>query len=51
LEIDQESVTIIGQLRDSYILLQSPLHVYWVDQHALAERITFEQMRKQVKDE
>lgn len=48
--IDHHPVQIIGQVWDSYIVLQGIDQLYRVDQHALAERITFEKMRKQVKD-
>jgi len=45
---DQESYTLIGQLRQSYILLQAPDALVYIDQHALAERIAFEQMKKKI---
>ena len=38
---------IIWQLRNSYIILESPNALYYVDQHALAERIAFETMKKE----
>jgi len=38
---------IIWQLRNSYIILESQDSLYYVDQHALAERITFETMKKE----
>ena len=37
---------LLGQLRQSYILLQSNDSLYLVDQHALAERIAFEKLKK-----
>ena len=37
---------VIWQLRNSYIILQWENCVYYVDQHALAERIAFEKMKK-----
>lgn len=37
---------IIGQLWDSYIIVQGDDGIYYVDQHALAERIAFEKMKK-----
>lgn len=37
---------IVGQIRNSYIILQSNDSLYYVDQHALAERIAFEKMKK-----
>ena len=36
---------ILGQARNSYIVLQSDTALYRVDQHALAERIAFEKMK------
>jgi DNA mismatch repair ATPase MutL len=50
LVMEQESVQIVGQMRDSYIVLEGVSGVYRVDQHALAERITFEKMRKEIKE-
>ncbi len=37
---------VVWQLRNSYIVLQSEDSLYYVDQHALAERIAFEKMKK-----
>ena len=37
---------IIGQLWNSYIVMQSQDALYYVDQHALAERIAYETMKK-----
>jgi len=37
---------IIGQLRNSYIALQTEDWLHYIDQHALAERISFEKMKK-----
>ncbi len=39
---------IVWQLRNSYIVLQSNDDLYYVDQHALAERVAFENMKKSV---
>ncbi|NOZ43653.1 MAG: hypothetical protein GXP45_00495 [bacterium] len=36
---------ILGQLRNSYIILQSNDALFYIDQHALAERVAFEQMK------
>lgn len=41
---------IIGQLRDSYIILQHNTGIQYIDQHALAERIAFEKMKKEITD-
>lgn len=37
---------VVGQLWDMYIVLESPDSLYYIDQHALAERIAFEKMKK-----
>ncbi len=42
---------IIGQLWNSYIVVQSNDSLYYVDQHALAERIAFEKMKKMYSTE
>ncbi|MBQ9554366.1 hypothetical protein IJU97_05505 [bacterium] len=36
---------MLGQAWNSYIVLQSDKALYWIDQHALAERIAFEKMK------
>lgn len=36
---------VIGQLRNMYILLESKDALYYIDQHALAERILFEKIK------
>lgn len=41
---------LVGQLWDSYIVLQDQEHLYYIDQHALAERILFEQMNQAAID-
>lgn len=38
---------IIWQLRNSYIIIESQDALYYIDQHALAERIAFETMKKE----
>lgn len=50
-ELWGEQVTLIGQLRDMYLLLQSSDAMYLVDHHALAERVLFEQMKQEVRDQ
>jgi DNA mismatch repair ATPase MutL len=40
---------VVGQLRNSYIVLQSSDALYYIDQHALAERIAYETMKKEQK--
>lgn len=37
---------VIGQIRNSYIILQSPDAIYYVDQYLLAQKILFENMKK-----
>lgn len=44
------SYTIVGQIRNRYIILQSDDAVFYIDQHALAERIAFEKMKKEISD-
>ncbi|MCF7835395.1 DNA mismatch repair endonuclease MutL [Candidatus Gracilibacteria bacterium] len=38
---------IVGQLRNSYVMLESKDSLFYIDQHALAERIAFEKMKKE----
>ena len=38
---------VMGQLWNSYIVLQSQDALYYIDQHALAERIAFEEMKRE----
>lgn len=38
---------VIGQIWNSYIVLQSRDALFYIDQHALAERIAFETMKKE----
>ena len=45
--IDNWEFNIIGQIFDSYILFQKQEDFYIMDQHAVAERIIFEKMRKE----
>lgn len=40
---------IVWQIWDSYIIIESEDGIYFVDQHALAERIAFENMRKDIE--
>ena len=44
------SYTIVGQIWNRYIILQSDDAVFYIDQHALAERIAFEKMKKEISD-
>lgn len=48
---DQEigEYKVVGQLWNSYIILESADALYYIDQHALAERILFEKIRKSFK--
>jgi len=39
---------IVWQIRDSYIVLQNSEKIFYIDQHALAERISFEKMKSQL---
>lgn len=38
---------VIGQLWNSYVVLQSQDALYYIDQHALAERIAYEKMKQE----
>ncbi len=40
---------VIGQLRNSYIIMESADALYYIDQHALAERILFENIKAWIK--
>ena len=55
LDVDQDLIIgdykIIGQLWDNYIILQWNDGIYYIDQQALAERIVFEKMKKDIKIE
>lgn len=42
---------VIGQLRNSYILVESADSLFYIDQHALAERILFEHIKAGVKED
>ena len=44
------SYTIVGQIRNRYVVLESEDAVFYIDQHALAERIAFEKMKKDIGD-
>ncbi len=46
-----DPVRILGQLWDSYIIAAWKENIYYIDQHALAERIAFEKIKKQVARE
>jgi len=41
---------VIGQLRNSYIILESADALYYIDQHALAERMLFEKIKYWIKN-
>lgn len=44
----QTNYKVVGQIRDSYIIVQHPDGLWYVDQHALAERIAFEKLRARI---
>ena len=48
---ENDDIKIIGQVFDSYILFSKWEDFYIVDQHAVAERIIFEKMRKEYKND
>ena len=41
---------VVGQIRDSYIIVQHADGLWYIDQHALAERIAFEKLKKKIAD-
>ena len=45
--IESGDITVIWQIFDSYILFQKQEDFYIMDQHAVAERIIFEKMKKE----
>ncbi len=49
LVLDNQSVRLVGQLWQMYVMLENEQYIYLVDQHALAERIAFEKMKQEVK--
>lgn len=46
-EQSDQTMHVVGQLWNMYVLLESEDALYYVDQHALAERIAFEKMKKE----
>ncbi len=50
-ELEWQIYTLVWQVRNSFILLESETDLVYVDQHALAERIAFEKMRQVVSKE
>jgi len=51
MQFADDHIRILGQLRQSYIVAQWVNDVYYIDQHALAERVAFEKMRVSVKEQ
>ena len=49
--IEDQPVEVVGQLWRTYILASSQDYLYLIDQHALAERIAFEQMKWAIKQD
>ena len=45
---NQKEYKVVWQIRDSYIIVQHESGLWYIDQHALAERISFEKMRKNI---
>ena len=41
---------VVGQVWDSYIIVQHEQGLRYIDQHALAERIAFEKLKKNISD-
>ena len=48
--LDDRLVTIIGQAWDTFIIAENEEYLYYIDQHAVAERIAFEKMKKTIKE-
>lgn len=46
-EQSDQTMHVVGQLWNMYVLLESEDALFYVDQHALAERIAFEKMKKE----
>lgn len=47
---DEKTYTVIGQLKNSYLILEYEDMVYFIDQHALHERMLFETFKKELKE-
>ena len=47
---EENSYTIIGQLKNSYIIIEYVDNVYFIDQHALHERILLEEFKNSIKN-
>ncbi len=50
-EIDTSDLYIIGQVFDTYLLLQQDTNLLIIDQHAAAERIEYERLVSHLKEE
>jgi DNA mismatch repair protein MutL len=48
--VPQEKPQILGQLRDTYLVCETPDGLLLVDQHAAHERIVYESLKKGVRD-
>lgn len=48
-DLSTNGMHVVGQIWDSYILATDHTGLYYIDQHALAERIGFEQLKQQRK--
>jgi len=51
IETAETQYTVLGQLWNMYIILQAEDGLYLIDQHALAERIAFEKLKKKAHEE
>lgn len=47
---NQTEYKVVGQIRDSYIIVQHRDGLRYIDQHALAERIAFEKLKNKITD-
>lgn len=51
LDILSDQYKIIGQIFDTYIILEKGQSVYLIDQHAAHERLLYNKFLKEIKDE
>lgn len=47
---EEKDYSIIGQLKNSFLIIENQQTVYFVDQHALHERILYENFKKELKE-
>jgi DNA mismatch repair protein MutL len=47
--VEWAGLTFIAQVRQTYLICEGPLGLYLLDQHAAAERVTFDRIRRQYR--